>query len=294
MRKLSYIFLSVIFLCALSEESAAEKKRIISLAPAITEIIYALQAEDLLVGVSSYCDYPAEAKAIEKVGGFINPNIEKIISLKPDMVILSPNSGTKMVEESLRRLGIPNRVVSFYTIKELLASFVEIGILVGKETEGRALERQLQNAIHDIESNVQLKARPKILFVREHTPLYVAGEKTYEDDLITIAGGDNCIDGGRERYPHYTMESVIALNPDTIIDATYYETPSPAQKAEIKNFWAQFKGISALENKNIFIIKTDIHSVPGPRTYELLYLLAEIVHPDIFAGQSELSERIIE
>ncbi len=271
---------------------SAAYERIVSLSPAITEIIYALDAQDTLVGVSSYCDYPLVAKEKEDVGGFINPNIERIVLLKPDMVVLSPNSGTKTIQERLDRLGINNTVVSFYTIETLQESFIEIGSLVGREESAAQLRGQLSQTIARIETAVAAEDKPRVLFVREHMPLYVAGQGTFEDDVITIAGGINCVTS-KSRYPQYTIESVIALDPEIIIDATYYDTPTKDQYSSLRSFWQRLKMATAVKNKQVYIIKTDIHSVPGPRTDALLEVVAGIVHPSSWAEKSELSENVL-
>lgn len=268
-------------------------RRVVSLAPAITEIIYSLGAEDVLVGVSDYCDYPPAAFTKEKVGGFINPNLEKIVSLSPDMVILSPNSGTQQIQSRLDRLGVKNTVVSFYTIEELIDAYKVIGKMLGKEQEAIAFENTVRGRMKSISSRVQEAASPLVLFVRSHEPLYVAGCGTYEDDLITVAGGKQCIVESAVRYPQYNIEEIIRLNPAIIIDATFYETPDFLQRRLIRDFWSSVKSIDAVANGQVYIIKTDIHSVPGPRTPLMLDIMAQIVHPEIFGEETTYSERII-
>ena len=288
------IYIVFILLMCLCRPACAAYERVISLSPAITEILFALEAEEHLVGVSSYCDYPPRAKEITDMGGFINPNMERILLQKPDMVILSPNSGTKMIQEALDRLKITNQVVSFYTVEQLLEAYTEVGALVGKHEEAAHLRTLLESTIAELSSKTEAETRPTILFVREHSPLYVSGEGTYEDDLIRIVGGNNSIRGEAGRYPQYTLESVIALDPDIVIDAAYYETPTAEQQKSIRSFWSRLKTINAVQNKKVFIIKTDIHSVPGPRTPKLLRLLAQIVHPEIFGEETELSLNVLE
>ena len=286
-----FIFISIIILGGI-DGIAEEDRRIISLAPAITEIIFALEADDMLVGVTNYCDYPPEARHKEKVGGFINPNIEKILTLNPDVVILSPNSGTKNVQAHLAHLNIDNCVVQFYTINGLVESYGIIGEKIGRPLKARALRRKLEKTMRDISERLTEEARPHVLFVRSHQPMYVAGRNTYEDDVIFICGGINAITNGGLRYPHYTLEGIVSANPDIIIDATFYKTPNARQMLEIKNFWSPLKNITAVKNNNVYIIKTDIHSVPGPRTPQFLQIMARIIHPDVFGKEFEYSERI--
>jgi len=274
-----------LFLLFIPRVSFAKAERIVSLSPAITEIIFSLGADNALVGVSSYCDWPIEARTKEKVGGFINPNIEKILSLNPDLVILSPNSGTKQIQKTLATLGIKNLIVSFYTIDELRKAYMTIGEHTGYDEQAQVLIHELDRAIETVRSKAEEKSGPRMLFVRSHTPLYLAGSGTYEDDLITIGGGINCITNSRIRYPHYTIESIIELDPEIIIDATYYETPGDEQIEKIRAFWLQVKNIRAVKDKRVYVILTDIHSVPGPRTPEMLEIVSMLINRDGFEKQ---------
>jgi len=272
----------------------AGPQRIVSLAPAITEIIFALGAQDRLVGVSSYCDFPPEARQIESVGGFINPNLEKIISLKPDLVVVSPNSGTKAVQANLNRLGIPNLIVQFYTIEGLVNAYRQLGSVLGKTDAAVQLQTELAATLDAITARLAgVTMLPRVLFVRAHNPLYVAAPGTYEDDLIIRTGGINCIPHSSVRYPHYNVEEIVRLNPDIIIDATFYDTPNESERAMVRSVWAPLTTIHAVQNNRIYIIKTDIHSVPGPRTPQMLTILASLVHPEYFGPETEFSETIV-
>ena len=258
--------------------------RIISLAPAITEILYALDAGESIAGVTDYCDYPPDAKEKPSIGGFINPNIEKIIALNPDLVILSPNSGTKTIKEKLDRFNLKNQVVSFYTLNDLREAFLILGEIVDRKNNAESMVKELDGIVEEIQvlMNKKGKGRPDVLFVRSHSPLYVAGRGTYEDDIIDAAGGMNCVKWSNGRYPNYNIEEIIRLNPEIIIDATYYDTPSKEEADELLEFWGKYKGINAVKSGKVYIIKTDIHSVPGPRTAECIKILAQIIHPELF------------
>ena len=272
---------------------AKDALRVISLAPAITEIIYALGADDMLVGVSTYCDYPLAAQSKEKVGGFINPNLEKIVSLAPNLVIMSPNSGTKQIQARLDHLNINNTVVEFYTIDGLRRAYEIIGDQLEKKEEARQLRQALDEKIRMIAEKVAERERPRVLFLRSHNPLYVAAGGSYEDDLIEIAGATNCVPQRSARYPQYSIEEIMRLNPEIIIDATFYDTPNQVQLKAIQTFWQRLKTVDAVKNNKLYIIKTDIHSVPGPRTTLLLDIISQLVHPEVFGTESEYSEQIL-
>lgn len=283
----------VLFLTFFTGNCTAAYERIVSLSPAITEIIYALEADQRLIGVSSFCDYPRAALSKEDVGGFINPNLEKIISLRPELVILSPNSGTKQIHQTLTAIGIKTAVVSFYTIDGLRRAYTVIGEYTDSQANARRLIAELDEAIRETRDCAGTDV-PRVLFVRSHAPLCVAGGSTYEDDLINTLGAVNCTANSRVRYPHYAVESLIRIDPQIVIDATFYDTPTAAEKKQIKTFWTQLQSISAVKNKRVYIIKTDIHSVPGPRTPDLLRILAQILTDGAEPIVSDMVLQVIE
>lgn len=286
--------LFTIYILLIATCSYASPERIVSLSPAITEIVYAFGAEDSLIGVSNYCDYPPQAQEKEKVGGFINPNIEKILSLGPDLVILSPNSGTKYVQKQLEKLAINTMVVSFYTLDDLLKAYAQIGKILERENIAHMEQEKIIKTRERIQTSIPPHYKPTVLFVRSHNPLYVAARGTYENDLIDAIGGCNAVSGEtKERYPKYSIEEIMRINPDVIIDATFYETPLAAEKKMMARFWSDLRSIRAVEERKVYIIKTDIHSVPGPRTAQMLLIMAKLVYPDIFGEETEYTERLL-
>jgi iron complex transport system substrate-binding protein len=289
-RKILLLFFIIIFTA--SSRAAAEYNRVISLAPAITESIYALGAEEKLVGVTNYCDYPVQAQEKEKVGGFINPNIEKIVTLHPDVVIVSPNSGTKSVQQRLASFGIQTLVVDFYSLKGLIETYQVLGKTLNRNEEAVQLIDKLNRTIATVQGKVEGYEGPRLLFVRSHIPFHVAGRGTFEDDIITMAGGQNCITNNTVRYPRYNFEEIIKANPHIIIDATYYDTPNEEQLRALQQFWSSWPMLDAVKSKRIYIIKTDLHSVPGPRTPHFITIVAALIHPEVFGTEEDFVQRI--
>jgi len=185
-----------------------------------------------------------------------------------------------------------NCVVAFYTIDGLYQAYAEIGEKIGKQSEANTLQQILSETIATIEERAADASKPRVLFIRSHQPLYVAGSQTYEDDVIQIAGGVNAITKSMVRYPQYNIEEVLKLDPEIIIDATFYDTPNEQQLVAIKEFWSRVSDISAIKNSRLYIINTDIHSVPGPRTPQLLKVMAHIIHPEIFSSETDITQRI--
>jgi iron complex transport system substrate-binding protein len=283
----------VVFTIFLSLRLAiAEYKRIVSLAPAITEIVYAFGMDKQLVGVTDYCDYPEEAKQKESVGGFINPSLEKIIVLDPDIVVVSKNGGLKGIARKLDEFAIPIAIVSFYSLAELYEAFRAVAVLGGVPERGEAEVGKFIEKRETCRSTLAGVTPKKVLFIRWRDPLSVAANGSLEDEIITIAGGTNIVVGSKTRYPTYTAEAIALAQPDVIIDASYYNTPTEAERNEIARFWQKFAHLEAVKNDMVFILKTDLHSVPGPRTVQFIDEMAHILHPENFTTTWGLSERI--
>lgn len=272
--------------------SAAEYERIVSLSPAITEIIYTLGMESRLVGVTDFCDHPPEAQEKGSVGGFINPNLEKIIALAPDVVIISKNSGTRAIARKLDEFAIPTEIVSFYSLSELYDAFRKIAYIGNVGVKGEENVKLFLDKISNYRSVLNDITPKKVLFIRWRDPLSVAAHGSLEDEIITIAGGRNIVAKSKTRYPVYTAEAIALTDPDVIIDASCYNTPTTAEREEIAHFWQKFRHLKAVQNDNVFIIKTDLHSVPGPRTVQFIDEMASIIHPELFTDTWGLSERL--
>ncbi len=267
-------------------------ERIVSLAPAITEIVYAFSMEDRLVGVTDYCDYPDEARMKESVGGFINPNLEKIIALDPDVVVVSKNGGLKGITRKLHEFGIPVSIVAFYSLADLYDAFRTVAALGDIPERGDAEVRRFTEKIAACRTALTGVPPVKVIFIRWRDPLSVAANGSLEDEIITVAGGTNIVAGSRTRYPVYTAEAIALAAPDVIIDASYYNTPTAAERAEIARFWQKFAHLAAVKHDQVYIMRTDLHSVPGPRTIQFIDEMAYILHPDLFTTTWGLSERI--
>jgi iron complex transport system substrate-binding protein len=288
------IILSVLMIAVIlsSRSAAAEYKRIVSLAPAITEIVYAFGMDKQLVGVTDYCDYPEEARQKESVGGFINPSLEKIIALDPDIVVVSKNGGLKGIARKLDEFAIPIKIVSFYSLTDLYEAFRAVAALGDIPERGEEEVRRFDEKIEACRATLESVPPRKVLFIRWRDPLSVAANGSLEDEIITITGGTNIVTGSKTRYPAYTAEAIALAQPDVIIDASYYNTPTEAERKEIARFWQKFGHLEAVKNDNVFIIKTDLHSVPGPRTVQFIDEMAHILHPEKFTTTWGLSERI--
>ncbi len=246
---------------------AQTEARYISLAPSTTEILFALGLNNEIVGVSSYCNYPAEVKDKERTGDFSRPNIEKIVSLKPDYVFCTGLEQAPVIGE-LKRLKLNVYVSDPSGIKELFASIADIGKITGKEKEAAELIRGMQEKIDRISAKVRMtpeNKKPKVFIEVWHDPLTTAGKGSFVDELITLAGGRNIAYDTRRPYSIFSWEEVISRNPDCII-LTYMEKEKPAK---IMGSRLGGKEILAVKNNRVYAdINPDILIRPGPRIVE--------------------------
>jgi iron complex transport system substrate-binding protein len=192
-------------------------KRIISLAPSTTEILFALGLGDRIIGVTSFCDYPEEAKTKPKIGGMSNPSLEAIVSLRPDIVVMSTDGNPREVEERLRSLKIRTYVFRARRLHELPDGIRKLSMAVGEKDRGDLLAKGIDNAVQ-AESSSGRKRAParKVLFIVWPEPLLVAGPGTAIDDAIVLLGLENAASRAKTAYPRYSIEEVIHQAPDVL------------------------------------------------------------------------------
>lgn len=255
-------------------------ERIISLSPSNTEILYVLGLEDKLVGVTDYCDYPETAKSKEKVGGYDKPNIEKIISLEPDLV-LATSAHQKPVEQ-MEKFDIPSIVIEPDNIDEMLESVMLIGKATGSAEYSKKIVLKLKQRLKRVDekvANISDEERPKVYYELWHTPIMTVGPGTFVNDIINRAGGENIASDANKDYPQYSQEEILAKDPDIIIFS--YHGKSQQSKDDIleRPGW---ENINAIKNNNVYCVDEDILLRPTPRLIDGLERIAEVIHPEIF------------
>ncbi len=272
------IILLNLFLCLFAVGIAQAAPRYISLAPSTTEILFALGLDKEVVGVSTYCNYPEQVKNKARVGDFSNPNIEKIISLKPDYVFCTGLEQAPVVEQ-LRQLNFKVYVADPVNMEELFKSIKEIGQITNETAGALALIEKMRFEVAAVASKVKLipqKDRVKIFIEIWHEPLMTAGSGSFVDELITLAGGINIAHDVARPYCNYSAENVISLNPQCIIMA-YMDKETPLRLIKQRFGWDK---IDAVKNGRVFNdINPDVLLRPGPRitrglaeVYKKLYL----------------------
>ena len=268
----------VLIFCLGVCQAESRKPRYISLAPSTTEILFALGLDDEIVGVSSYCNYPLEAKNKEKVGNFSQPNIEKILSLKPDYIFCTGLEQAPIIS-SLRRLGLKVYVADPSTISQLLSSIKEIGNITGKTKEAESLTEKMRKDIEEISLKVKAippEKRQKVFLEIWHDPLSTSGKGSFVDELITLAGGINIAGDTLRAYSIFSPEEVIKRNPDCIIIA-YMVSGNAAKSMAARFGWS---GVAAIKNNRVYAdINSDILLRPGPRVVQALEEIHRKLYP---------------
>jgi iron complex transport system substrate-binding protein len=253
-------------------------QRIVSLAPGITETLFALNLGDKVVGVTSFCDWPPEAKHKPQVGGFINPSIEKIVSLQPDLVIATADGNRKDTVQQLERVGLIVYVTNPSDTKEILASILHIGEITSSEKNARSIVGRLRKRLANVTAQTREKIKPRIFFQIGLDPVITTGRGTLINEVIGLAGGINIAGSDTARYPRYSAEGIMAGAPDIILFAPMAQD---REFAAVKNYWQKFKEIPAVKNNKIYPVETDLISRASPRIIDALEKMALIFHPEI-------------
>ncbi|AGB41649.1 ABC-type Fe3+-hydroxamate transport system, periplasmic component [Halobacteroides halobius DSM 5150] len=262
-----------------------QPKRIISLAPSNTEILFALGLEDKVVGVTKHADYPQAATKKKQVS---SKNLETIIQLKPDLVLAAGITSKEMVKR-LRQLGIKVIGLNPKTIKEIIASISLVGKITGQQKKARKLTTRMQDKINKItetiKEHVSQKQRPEVFYEVWKQPLYTAGPNTFIDNLISLAGGVNIAHDAQSAWPQYSFEVLLAKNPDVYL-ASKHSWKGTVTKRTIMNR-DEFASIKAIREGRVHILNPDIVNRPGPRIVIALEKIAKVLHPKLFSVTSD-------
>ncbi|MCQ1528445.1 ABC transporter substrate-binding protein [Lutispora saccharofermentans] len=258
-----------------------EKKpeKIVSLSPTNTEIVFALGAGKKLVGVTSFCDYPEEAKSVEVIGDFENPNIEMIKKVNPD-VVLAGGYIQEDIIEALEGLDIPVISTEASDIDSIFDSIAMIGKLVGAEANAEEIINNMHKSIDNIKSKVGGKDRPKVFYLVWKDPIFTVGQGTFINEIIQIAGGRNIAEE-TQGWSKYSPEELIKQNPDILI-ASYHATDEGMRKEDFEkdDF---FQKLECVKKGNIHIMSDDnIVARPGPRIVDAICEMAKVLHSDAF------------
>lgn len=258
-----------------------EAQRIVCLAPSFTETMYFLGLGERVVGVTTYCNFPPEARQKEKIGGFSadTVSLEKIVSLAPDLVVAEADMHRELVPE-LEKLGV--RVVAFApkTVAETMDTVRLLGRLTGARSAAESVASSMERRVDEVRRRVASLGeddRPVVYYEIWNDPLMTAGPGTFVHELITLAGGRNMAEYAGQLYPQVSLETIVAADPQVII-CPYADTGG------LENFRARkgWAAIRAVREGKVFVVTDDLVSRPGPRIVEGLEEIARAIHPELF------------
>ncbi len=254
-------------------------ERIVALAPSITEIIFALKEEERLKGATLFSDYPPKARAIPRVGSYVRPELERIIALKPDLIIAVKDGNPKEIVRRLEKFKFPVFVVNPVGMESVLSAIEDIGEIIGEKESSEILVKDMKERIQKVKTVVsQVKVKPRVFFQIGIKPIVSAGKNTFIHELIELAGGKNLADTTIS-YPRYSVEQVVKLSPEIFIITSMARLEI---FEEVKAKWSKWKHMPAVINDKIYIVDSNILDRPTPRMVSGLEKLVRIIHPDLF------------
>lgn len=262
-------------------------KRIVSLAPSITETIYALGVQDRLVGVTKFCNYPPEAQKKEIVGGIVDPNLEKILSLKPDLVVGTPEANDVGVAVTLTKLGIPFLGLYPHNVEDILTSIMTLGEYTQSEKTARQVVDKIRLRVQRVQDAVNPLPTKKVLYTYGREFKVCAGPNTFADHLIELANGVNVLKDSILPYPRVNIEEIIKRKPDVILISPM----ATGENLQIDtSYLDRWEGVPAVKDKQIYVV-ADFVDRPSPRIADALEAMASMIHPGLTFRSEEKNDR---
>ena len=256
-------------------------QRIVSLAPNVTEILYALGLGPQVVGVSDFCAYPPEVKDKPKVAGFSDINFEALLRTRPDLVVLLLDRQRN--RRNLERLGLASLALDTRSIPGLMGAIETLGQAAGRVKEAESLLASIRQALAAAEEKAAGKERPRVLFSVMHSyqglgyinEVVAVGKDGFFDAMIRAAGGQNVYEGSLA-FPRLSRESLFFLNPEIIVDVI-----SPHEDIEAaRRDWNSLRSVRAIRNQRLILLTDEADTVPGPRFVNTVTRLSQAFHPD--------------
>ena len=259
-----------------------QNMRIVSLAPNLTEILFAIGLEDEIVGVTLDSDYPPNAMEKPKVGTFWQPNIEAVVAARPSLVITLDFVQQNNLAERLRRIGYNNLTVNIEKVSDLFDAIQRIGTATSRQPQANELIGRIRTNLQQLAILICGKPKVGVLWVVQREPLRVAGRETFVNEMIELAGGENAIGPTIHKYPPIGSEQVIACNADVIIESAMGREDLEDQRDRALQHWSKFTYLPAVASHRVYVIDGNTVSRLGPRLYEGTETIAKCLRPDLF------------
>jgi iron complex transport system substrate-binding protein len=258
---------------------AKPARRVISLAPSVTEILFAVGLDSEVVGVTTFCDYPSQARLKPKIGSSI-PNLEAILGLKPDLVIGNKDFIRPDVLAKLEQLRVPVFLLLPKTVEDIFAHISTVGRLVNHVKESRAVVQGLRDRVNVVRQRMTSVKRVRVFYVVNSDPLISVGAGSFIHQILGLAGGENITGRTQTPYPKVSLEDVLRKNPEILLFpiGTNEGIPEAEQQR-----WRKWTTLSAVAKNRLYRVKGDLVNRPGPRVLDGIEVLAKLFHPDLFA-----------
>ncbi len=264
----------------------AQPARIVSTAPSITEMLFALGLGGRVAGVTEYCRYPEDALRVRKIGTYIQPNIEAILSLTPDLVVIQENPAR--LKEKFEAVGLNVLELRHTTVADVYESISILGRMTGAGGRATTLNALIRGRLDEIASRTGRRPRRRMMFIVGRTPhaiegLVAVGRASYLNELIAIAGGENVFAAAAAPYPKVSLEEVLARDPEVIIDMGEMADTvgvTEEQKRRVVELWRRYPNLAAVRRGAVFAVASDIFVVPGPRMVDAAAAFGRMLHPE--------------
>jgi iron complex transport system substrate-binding protein len=259
-------------------------RRIVSLAPNLTETLYALGVEERLVGDTDYCDYPLEAQTKPRVGGGVNPNLEQVVALKPDLVLVTTALNRRETVAALERLGVPTYATDPRSVENILVSIERLADVLGVGERGEALVAKLRERLADLSRRLENRAPKRVLFIVWTDPLISIGRDAFLADALRRAGAQSVVDSTQD-WPRLSLEEVVRIQPDFLVLASGHPDAAETTLKSLSDL-PGWRSLEAIRGKRIAVI-SDAVNRPAPRLVDAIGELARQLHPEAFTEPEE-------
>jgi iron complex transport system substrate-binding protein len=286
MRVVKCVVSAVLIICitSLAAQPSPTPRRIVSLIPAVTEMLFAIGAGPRVIAVSSFDRYPPEVANLQKVGALIDPDVERILSLRPDLVAIY-GSQTDL-REQLERAKIPTYVYSHAALADITMTMRGLGDRIGHSRAAVDLARRIESRIGRIRQRVSTLPRPRTLVVFDREPLalrgiYASGGFGFIHDMLDAAGGENVFADVKQQAVQATTELILARRPDVILELRGDPIAADTKRREIAT-WQALASVPAVRTGRVYFVDQQLTVIPGPRVADAIELIARTLHPDTF------------
>ncbi|MGA2678389.1 MAG: cobalamin-binding protein [Sedimentisphaerales bacterium] len=265
-------------------------EQIVVLSPNLTEIVFALGLGDKVVGVSSDSDWPVEAKQKPKMGTFWQPNTEAIIAAKPDLVICESFLQHKEVAETLKRAGLNVLSLHVESIEELYNAITQIGQATGCSDKAEQLAAKIKSELDQIRAKASSARKVKVLWAVQTEPMRVVGVKTFVNEIIDLAGGQNVIELTGDQYPSVGTETILTSGAEVIIQSAMGTEDIAKQQETAEKFWSKYANLPAVKDKKVYVLEADTVLRLGPRLPDGAMAVAKLLHLELFSQPKNLNK----